>query len=136
MKHRLRNFDYHRERWREIPWKPQPNVVPFVAQPFIRSLQRFQIGARGERRHLRAAGNTTGDVAGLKAIVLFIREKHEPARRMGAVLVGLRTDARRPGRADYCFRALGRAGTSNGSSRWKFLQITFNALTAAVSNRQ
>ena len=61
MKHWQHYFQHNRAHRREIPWRPELNIAPAVVRPFIRSLQRFQIGESGEGRHLRAAAATTGD---------------------------------------------------------------------------
>ena len=72
MKHWLQHFEHNRDHRRVILWRGGINVTPEMARPFIRSLQRFQVGESGEGRHLRAAANTTGDLDYIKAIDLLL----------------------------------------------------------------
>ena len=108
MKHWLNYFEHNREHRRDIPWQPQLNVSPDVVQPFIRSLQRFQIGESGEGRHLRAAANITGDPAYIKAIDLFIEEEQEHARLMAEILQRLDAPLLTSHWSDGCFILLRR----------------------------
>jgi len=101
-------FEHNREHRREIPWKPELNVAPSVLKPFIRSLQRFQIGESGEGRHLRAAANTSGDHAYIKSIDLFIKEEQEHARLMAEILQRLNAPLLTSHWSDGCFILLRR----------------------------
>ena len=108
MKRWLNYFEHNREHRRKIPWTPQLNVAPAVVRPFIRSLQRFQIGESGEGRHLRAAANSTGDLAYIKAIDLFIKEEQEHARLMSEILKRLDAPLLTSHWSDGCFILLRR----------------------------
>ena len=108
MKHWLNYFEHNREHRHPIPWRDQINIAAQVVKPFIRSLQRFQIGESGEGRHLRAAANTTGDLAYIKAIDLFIREEQEHARLMAEILKRLNAPLLTSHWSDGCFILLRR----------------------------
>ena len=108
MKHWLEHFEHNRAQRRHIPWKDQLNVAPHLIRPFIRSLQRFQIGESGEGRHLRAAANATGDRDYIKAIGLFIKEEQEHARLMAEILRRLKAPLLLCHWSDGCFILLRR----------------------------
>ena len=108
MKHWLKHFARNRELDRPIPWRDQLNIPTSLLKPFIRSLQRFQIGESGEGRHLRAAANTTGDLDYIKAIALFIKEEQEHARLMGEILKRLGAPLLTSHWSDCCFILLRR----------------------------
>lgn len=108
MKHWLSYFEQNREHRHEIPWQSPLKVAPAVEKPFIRSLQRFQIGESGEGRHLRAAANATGDHAYIKAIDLFIKEEQEHARLMAEILKRLEAPLLTSHWSDGCFILLRR----------------------------
>ena len=108
MKQWLNHFEHNRAHRRHIPWKDELNVSPGVIKPFIRSLQRFQIGESGEGRHLRAAANSTGDHDYIKAISLFIQEEQEHARLMAEILKRLNAPLLTSHWSDGCFVLLRR----------------------------
>ena len=108
MKHWLQYFEHNRDHRRMIPWRDKLNVAPSVMPPFIRSLQRFQIGESGEGRHLRATANTTGDRDYIKAIDLFIKEEQEHARLMAEILQRLDAPLLTSHWSDGCFILLRR----------------------------
>ncbi|MCI0744322.1 MAG: ferritin-like domain-containing protein, partial [Verrucomicrobia subdivision 3 bacterium] len=62
------------------------NVPRKWREPFISSLQRFQLGESGEGRHLRKLAAATGDAPYAAAIELFIREEQRHAELMAGVL--------------------------------------------------
>ncbi len=108
MKHWLNHFEHNRAHRLPIPWKDELSVAPRLVLPFIRSLQRFQIGESGEGRHLRAAANGTGDHDYIKAIGLFIKEEQEHARLMAEILKRLNAPLLRSHWSDGCFILLRR----------------------------
>ncbi|HWN94397.1 MAG TPA: ferritin-like domain-containing protein [Methylomirabilota bacterium] len=108
MKHWLNYFEQNRENRHVIPWKDDVSITPHIVQPFIRSLQRFQIGESGEGRHLRAAANATGDLDYIKAIDLFIKEEQEHARLMAEILKRLNAPLLTSHWSDGCFILLRR----------------------------
>jgi hypothetical protein len=108
MKHWLNYFEHNRDHRRAISWRDEINIASHVAKPFIRSLQRFQIGESGEGRHLRAAASTTGDYAYIKAIDLFIKEEQEHARLMSELLKRLGGPLLKSHWSDGCFILLRR----------------------------
>jgi hypothetical protein len=108
MKHWLTYFDQNREQRRSIPWRDGISMSPQVVKPFIRSVQRFQVGESGEGRHLRAAANTTGDLAYIKAIELFIKEEQEHARLMAEILKRMKAPLLTSHWSDGCFILLRR----------------------------
>jgi len=108
MKHWLNYFEHNRDHRHAIPWCDKINIAPHVEKPFIRSLQRFQIGESGEGRHLRVAANATGDIAYIKALDLFIKEEQEHARLMGEILKRLGAPLLTSHWSDGCFILLRR----------------------------
>ena len=108
MKRWLKHFEHNRAQRRHIPWKDALNIAPRLLKPFIRSLQRFQIGESGEGRHLRAAANATGDQDYIKAISLFIKEEQEHARLMAEILKRLSAPLLTSHWTDGCFVLLRR----------------------------
>jgi hypothetical protein len=108
MKHWLNYFEQNREHRRTIPWRDGINIDPRLVKPFVRSLQRFQIGESGEGRHLRAAANTTGDCDYIKSIDLFIKEEQEHARLMAEILKRLHAPLLTSHWSDGCFILLRR----------------------------
>ncbi len=108
MKHWLNYFEHNRDLRRDIPWRDGINIEPRLVKPFVRSLQRFQIGESGEGRHLRAAANTTGDRDYIKCIDLFIKEEQEHARLMAEILKRLHAPLLTSHWSDGCFILLRR----------------------------
>lgn len=108
MKHWLNHFESNRELPRLIPWSEQLNIPASVLQPFIRSLQRFQIGESGEGRHLRAAAHATGDDTYGRAMDLFIQEEQQHARWMAEILHRLKVPLLTSHWSDGCFILLRR----------------------------
>jgi hypothetical protein len=114
MKPWLAYFEYNRDHRRNIPWERELQLKEQLVKPFIRSLQRFQLGESGEGRYLRRAANTTGDMAYIKAIDLFIREEQEHARLMAKVLKKLNAPLLTRHWSDGCFVLLRRLFGLNG----------------------
>ena len=108
MKHWLKHFERNRELDRPIPWRDEINIPTSLLKPFIRSLQRFQIGESGEGRHLRAAAHATGDDTYGRAIDLFIQEEQQHARWMAEILQRLNAPLLTSHWTDGCFILLRR----------------------------
>ena len=108
MKHWLNYFENNRDHRRAVPWRDTIDLPPHLVKPFIRSLQRFQVGESGEGRHLRAAANTTGDLNYIKAIDLFVKEEQEHARLMAGILKRLKAPLLTSHWSDGCFILLRR----------------------------
>jgi hypothetical protein len=79
-------FQQNRARRRNIPWACGIGVEAHLAAPLIRSLQRFQVGERGDGVHLQKGAATTGDLGYVKAIALFIEEEKEHASLLARLL--------------------------------------------------
>jgi hypothetical protein len=108
MKSWLNHFEENRAHRHFIPWRETLELPTGLTCPFVRSLQRFQIGESGEGRHLRAAANATGDHDYIKAIDLFIREEQEHARLMAEILKRLQAPLLTRHWSDGCFVLLRR----------------------------
>ena len=108
MKHWLKHFERNRELDRPIPWRDEINIPTSLLKPFIRSLQRFQIGESGEGRHLRAEAHATGDDTYGRAIDLFIQEEQQHARWMAEILQRLNAPLLTSHWTDGCFILLRR----------------------------
>jgi hypothetical protein len=68
-------FEWNRQRKRTIPWDLGVMIPPELRVPLVRSLQRFQVGERGDGAHLRAAARAMNDERYSQAIALFIAEE-------------------------------------------------------------
>ena len=108
MKRWLNYFEHNRANRCAVPWRDNINLPPRVAGPFVRSLQRFQVGESGEGRHLRAAANATGERDYIKALDLFIKEEQEHARLMAEILKRLNEPMLTSHWSDGCFILLRR----------------------------
>jgi hypothetical protein len=86
VKHWLDYFEWNRTHRRPIPWQSGAHVEAGLRKPFIRSLQRFQVGESGEGLHLRKQAARTGCAVYQQCIDLFIKEEQEHARLMAKVL--------------------------------------------------
>lgn len=108
MKQWLTYFESNRKNRHAIPWSNEVRLAPDITTPFVRSLQRFQVGESGEGRHLRAAAKATGDRAYIKAIDLFIKEEQEHARLMAEILKRMDAPLLASHWSDGCFILLRR----------------------------
>jgi hypothetical protein len=108
MKRWRQHFEHNRIHRDPVPWAEGIHVSPSMAKPFIRSLQRFQVGESGEGRHLRAAARSTGDEEYIRAIDLFIGEEQEHARLMAEILRRLKAPLLDGHWSDGCFILLRR----------------------------
>jgi hypothetical protein len=66
-----------------------PRVAPEVRAALLRSLQRFQVGERGNGDHLRGAAKTAGDARYCAALDLFIQEEQAHARLLAGAIESL-----------------------------------------------
>src|SRR5262249_31118103 len=82
-------FDRNRGDRLPIPWERGITVEQGLRAPLIRSLQRFQVGERGDGVHLRAGAWATGDLLYGRAIELFVQEEQEHSRLLAALLEGM-----------------------------------------------
>jgi hypothetical protein len=103
MKHWRTYFEHNRDHRHAIPWSDTIHLPPGLSGPFIRSLQRFQVGESGEGRHLRASAKATGNVDYAAAIELFVREEQEHARLMGEIIKRLGAPLLTGHWSDHCF---------------------------------
>jgi hypothetical protein len=72
-----------------IPWEHRIVVEPELRGPLLRSLQRFQVGERGDGIHLLKAAARTHDPEYQAAIDLFIKEEQEHSRLLARVIEGI-----------------------------------------------
>jgi len=86
-----------------IPWGRGIAVEPRLRAPLIRSLQRFQVGERGDGVHLRAGALATGDPLYGQAIDLFVQEEQEHSRLLAALLQGMGAPLLKSHWSDACF---------------------------------
>lgn len=105
----LNYFEHNRDNRQHIPWDEGINIEAHLRGPFIRSLQKFQIGESGEGRGLRRHAELTGDPVYAKAIELFIKEENEHARLMAKILQGLGAPLLQNDWTDDCFKSMRRA---------------------------
>src|SRR5690348_12736773 len=85
----LDHFTANRARPRPTTWTGDVNVPPALRAPLVRSLQRLQVGEKGEGRHLRRAARATGDARYAMAVDLFLAEEQAHARLLAALLAAL-----------------------------------------------
>lgn len=96
-------FEKNRDQRAAIPWDTGVNVPAEVRRPFVRSLQKFQIGESGEGRHLRKLSAATGDARYAAAMDLFIREEQRHAELMAGILRRLDAPLLASDWTDNCF---------------------------------
>jgi hypothetical protein len=82
-------FAHNQARRVPIPWEQGVHVEPALRGPLIRSLQRFQLGERGDGAHLKQVAATHPDPAYPTAVALFVAEEQEHAALMAGVIQGL-----------------------------------------------
>jgi hypothetical protein len=69
-----------------IPWDQELDIPAPLRAPLIHSLQRFQMGERGDGAHLKRVANQIGQPGYAAAINLFVEEEQEHAALMAQVL--------------------------------------------------
>ena len=99
----LKYFEYNRDHRPPIPWQTCGSIAPRLRKPFIRSLQKFQIGESGEGRHLRKLSAATGDEQYAQAMELFIREEQRHAELMAGILTRVNAPLLTSDWTDNCF---------------------------------
>jgi hypothetical protein len=99
----LKYFEHNRDHRAPILWETCGSVPPKMRKPFIRSLQKFQIGESGEGRHLRKSSAANGDQPYAQAMELFIREEQRHAELMAGILTRLNAPLLTSDWTDNCF---------------------------------
>jgi hypothetical protein len=99
-------FQQNRITHTEIPWDRGIKVPPQLRLPLIRSLQRFQMGERGEGEHLKKVSSDSGDPRYVAAIALFVEEEQRHAALMAGVLRSLGAPLIRDHWTNKCFRLI------------------------------
>ena len=99
-------FAHNGARRIPIPWEQGVRVEPALRAPLIRSLQRFQLGERGDGAHLKQVAASHPDPAYPTAVACFIREEQEHAALMAGVIQGLQAPLLERHWSDGCFRLL------------------------------
>ena len=99
----LNYFEWNRKHRDTIPWENGVQIEPHLREPFIRSLQKFQVGESGEGRKLRRHAAETGDATYATAIELFVKEEQEHARLMAEILKRLNAPLLTGDWTDHCF---------------------------------
>jgi len=99
-------FRQNRANRLSIPWERKVVVEPHLHKHLARSLQRFQMGERGDGSHLKKVAATTGDRAYMEAVALFIEEEQEHAALMARVLASMGVSLLQRHWSDGAFRML------------------------------
>jgi hypothetical protein len=99
-------FLYNRVNRLPIPWEIATDIEPGSRRHLVRSLQRFQMGERGDGSHLKRVAATTGDPRYMAAIELFVEEEQEHAALMAQALHRLGAPVLDRHWSDRCFRLL------------------------------
>src|SRR5438552_15167609 len=97
-------FTQNRKHRMYIPWERGVTVDPGLRASLVKSLQRFQVGERGDGAHLKRVAASTGDSAYTQAIELFVQEEQEHAELMARLLRGLGAPLLQSHWSDNCFR--------------------------------
>jgi len=85
----LAYFQYNRAHRMRIPWERGIAVEAHLREPLIRSLQRFQVGEKGDGAHLKQGASATGDAKYAQTISLFIEEEQEHSQVLGKLIHGM-----------------------------------------------
>lgn len=99
-------FRQNRANRLSIPWEHKVVVEPHLHKHIARSLQRFQMGERGDGAHLKKVAATTGNRAYMEAVALFIEEEQEHAELMARVLASMGVPLLQRHWSDGAFRML------------------------------
>src|SRR5215207_8088625 len=99
-------FTYNRSHRMHIPWELGIRAEPWLHAPLARSLQRFQMGERGDGAHLKRVAAATRDQDYVTAVGLFIEEEQEHADLMARVLGGMGAPLLERHWSDNCFRLI------------------------------
>jgi bacterioferritin (cytochrome b1) len=99
-------FTHNRAHRLGIPWERGVTVEPRLRSALVRSLQRFQMGERGDGAHLKRVAAALGDPAYARAIDLFVEEEQEHAELAARVLQALGAPLLESHWSDHCFRVI------------------------------
>jgi rubrerythrin len=91
-----------------IPWGRGVRIAPRLRAQLAPSLQRYQLGERGNGTHLLESAAATGDAAFLRALELFIAEEQEHARLLERLLRAMGARPLRSHWSERCFTWLRR----------------------------
>src|SRR3954468_17208598 len=91
-----------------IPWEHGIRVEPELRGPLLRSLQRFQVGEKGDGLHLLRAAARTNNPDYQAAIGLFIKEEQEHSRLLAKAIEGMGGSLLRSHWSNTCFVLLRR----------------------------
>jgi hypothetical protein len=91
-----------------IPWERGIDVEPDLRRPLIRSLQRFQVGEKGDGLHLRKAAARIQQAEYKATIDLFIQEEQEHSRLLARLIEGMGGSLLTHHWSDTCFVVLRR----------------------------
>jgi hypothetical protein len=72
-----------------VPWERGIEVEPSLRGPLVRSLQRFQVGEKGDGKHLIRSARATGDPEYAATIELFVREEQAHSALLARLLDGM-----------------------------------------------
>lgn len=100
------HFRENSEKRVAIPWELGVSVPPHLLPHITRSLQRFQLGERGDGAHLKRVASVRGDPDYEEAIALFVKEEQEHAALMGRALRGMGAPLLRSHWSDRFFRLI------------------------------
>ena len=99
-------YDYFRENAANrmaVPWERGIGVEPDLRGPLVRSLQRFQVGEKGDGKHLIRSAQATGDPQYAATIELFIKEEQAHSELLARLLEGMDAPLIRWHWSDACF---------------------------------
>ena len=104
----LSYFEQNRLHRRSILWERGIHIEKHLRKPVIRSLQRFQVGEKGDGKHLREAAEAIKDPQYSAAIRLFVQEEQEHSRMLAGLIYALDGDLLNSHWSDACFVLLRR----------------------------
>ncbi|HET9494902.1 MAG TPA: ferritin-like domain-containing protein, partial [Chloroflexia bacterium] len=85
-------YDYFRQNAASrmaIPWERGIEVESALRGPLVRSLQRFQVGEKGDGKHLIRSAAATGDPEYAATVELFIKEEQAHSALLARLLDGM-----------------------------------------------
>jgi hypothetical protein len=85
-------YDYFRQNAASrmaIPWERGIKVESALRGPLVRSLQRFQVGEKGDGKHLIRSAAATGDPEYAATVELFIKEEQAHSALLARLLDGM-----------------------------------------------
>lgn len=99
-------YEYFRENAAnrmDVPWERGVGVEPGLRGPLVRSLQRFQVGEKGDGKHLIKSAQATGDPEYAATIELFVKEEQAHSALLARLLEGMGAPLIRWHWSDACF---------------------------------